>query len=125
MYWCAGPERDTALDEFYQKWQDDNLVSLKWLTLKAASNVPNNVETVKQLMDHKAFNIKNPNSCYSLFIGFCQSHPNFHAEDGSGYKFMADSILKVIHSAVFPSCKLGLRAALEILWFMGVSSTRR
>lgn len=34
-------------------------------------------------------------SCYSLFLGFARSPVNFHAEDGSGYKFLGDSILKV------------------------------
>lgn len=33
-------------------------------------------------------------SCYSLFLGFARSVVNFHAEDGSGYKFLGDSILK-------------------------------
>lgn len=34
-------------------------------------------------------------SCYSLFLGFARSPVNFHAQDGSGYKFMGDAILKV------------------------------
>jgi len=34
-------------------------------------------------------------SCYSMFLGFARSPVNFHAEDGSGYEFMGDSILKV------------------------------
>lgn len=91
----AGSERDAALQEFYKKWRKDGLVILKWLTLIASSNVPGNVEAVKDLTKHEAFNIKNPNNCYSLFLGFCRSHPNFHAEDGSGYQFLADSILTV------------------------------
>ena len=37
----------------------------------------------------------NPNSCYSLFLSFARSPVNFHAEDGSGYAWMADSILAV------------------------------
>ncbi len=32
-----------------------------------------------------------------MFLGFLRSPVNFHAADGSGYKFMADSILKVLH----------------------------
>ena len=83
--------------EFYEKWQSDSLVALKWLTLKAASNVPNNLEVVRQLKAHKAFNIKNPNSCYSLFRGLCASIPTFHAADGSGYRFLADCIIEVSH----------------------------
>ncbi len=30
-----------------------------------------------------------------MFLGFARSPVNFHAEDGSGYEFMGDSILKV------------------------------
>jgi hypothetical protein len=37
-------------------------------------------------------------SCYSMFLGFARSPVNFHAEDGSGYQFMGDSILKVFPS---------------------------
>jgi len=70
-------------------------VVLKWLSLKAGSNSPNNVEAVRKLTKHPAFNIKNPNNCYSLYMAFCRSHPNFHAEDGSGYQFLADSIIEV------------------------------
>ena len=91
----AGVERSTALQEFYKEWRKDGLVVLKWLALVASSNVPGNLEAVKKLTTHEAFNIKNPNNCYSLFLGFCRSHPNFHAEDGSGYEFIADSILAV------------------------------
>lgn len=31
---CAGPERETALEEFYQQWKDDSLVMLKWIALQ-------------------------------------------------------------------------------------------
>ncbi len=83
------------MDGFYEKWQKEPLVVLKWLALKAGSNAPDNLAAVRQLTQHPAFNIKNPNNCYSLYMAFCRSHPNFHAEDGSGYKFLADSILEV------------------------------
>ena len=95
MCLTLGPEREAALEEFYQKWAHEPLVVLKWLSLKAGSNVPGNVQTAQALVAHSAFNIKNPNNCYSLFMAFCRSHPNFHAEDGSGYRFMADSIIEV------------------------------
>lgn len=93
----AGNERNTALQEFYKKWRNDGLVVLKWLALVAGSNVAGNVKAVRSLTKHEAFNIKNPNNCYSLYLGFCRSHPNFHAEDGSGYDFIAESILAVSH----------------------------
>jgi aminopeptidase N len=59
------------------------------------SNVPGNVALARQLVDHPAFAITNPNNCYSLFLGFARSPLNFHAADGSGYEFLADAVLKV------------------------------
>ena len=50
---------------------------------------------VQALVDHPAFNINNPNNCYSLFLGFARSPVNFHAADGSGYAFMGDAVLRV------------------------------
>ncbi|KXZ50521.1 hypothetical protein GPECTOR_16g696 [Gonium pectorale] len=91
----AGPERDSALAAFYDKFRNEPLVLLKWLGLQATSNAPGNLALVRSLVDHPAFNVTNPNSCYSLFLGFGRSPVNFHAADGSGYAFMADSVLKV------------------------------
>ncbi|GLI71085.1 hypothetical protein VaNZ11_016002 [Volvox africanus] len=91
----AGPDRDTALAAFYDKFKDEPLVLLKWLGLQATSNAPGNVALIKKLVDHPAFNITNPNNCYSLFLGFGRSPVNFHAADGSGYAFMGDAVLRV------------------------------
>ena len=30
----AGPERETALEEFYRQWKEDSLVMLKWIALQ-------------------------------------------------------------------------------------------
>ncbi|CAK0786230.1 hypothetical protein CVIRNUC_009443 [Coccomyxa viridis] len=89
------PERKTALEELYKQWKDDSLVMLKWIALQAGANVPGNLKNVEKLVEHPAFSIKNPNACYSLFLSFLRSAVNFHAADGSGYKFIADSVLKV------------------------------
>ena len=91
----AGKERQTALDEFYEQWKDDSLVILKWLGIQTGSNIKGNLQNVQQLLEHPAVNINNPNTCYSTFLGFARSPVNFHAQDGSGYRFMADSTLKV------------------------------
>ena len=63
--------------------------------LQAGSNVPGNLPAVQALVNHSAFKITNPNNCYSLFLAFLRSPVNFHAANGSGYKFLADSILQV------------------------------
>ena len=44
---------------------------------------------------HPAFSATNPECCRAVFGGFAGSAPNFHAADGSGYRFMADSVLEV------------------------------
>jgi len=90
-----GDARSRSLSDFYEQWKDDALVVNKWLGLQAMSDVPGNVENVRSLLDHPAFDIRNPNKVYSLIGGFCASAVNFHAKDGSGYKFLADIVLQL------------------------------
>jgi aminopeptidase N len=90
-----GKERQDALAEFYKQWQEEPLVILKWIGIQAVSNIPGNVAAVKKLLEHPAVHLTNPNTCYSLFLGFARSPVNFHAADGSGYQFLGDAVLKV------------------------------
>ena len=97
------PERPDALKWFYEKWKDEQLVIDKWFTVQATSTLPNTLEEVKNLMNHKDFDIKNPNRVRSLIGAFCQgNHALFHSADGSGYMFAADqiSILDSINSQI-------------------------
>ncbi|GAB2211830.1 hypothetical protein Droror1_Dr00025167 [Drosera rotundifolia] len=90
-----GTVRDEALADFYNKWQDDFLVITKWFALQASSDIPGNVENVKKLLSHSAFDIRNPNKVYSLVGGFCGSLVNFHAKDGSGYSFLGELVVQL------------------------------
>jgi len=92
---CDCPERQQALDHFYELWKDEELVMLKWLGVQAGSNIPGNVVKVRELMQHPVFKITNPNCCYTLIGGFAASPVNFHARDGSGYAFVADAVLEI------------------------------
>ncbi|MBY0508989.1 MAG: aminopeptidase N [Rhodospirillaceae bacterium] len=90
------PERQAALDAFYARFQNDHLVVNKWLTVQAAAPLPGMLTTVRQLMDHSAFDIKNPNKIRAVINTFAAMNPvNFHAADGSGYAFLADQILAI------------------------------
>ncbi|KFM23053.1 Aminopeptidase N [Auxenochlorella protothecoides] len=91
----GGKVRQEALDAFYAKWKHEPLVLLKWIAMQAASNLPGNTAAVRTLMQHEAVKLSNPNTCYSLFLAFARSPVNFHAADGSGYEFMADSVLQI------------------------------
>ncbi|PWA87763.1 peptidase M1 family protein [Artemisia annua] len=90
-----GKARDDALADFYNKWQDDYLVVNKWFALQSSSDIPGNVENVKKLLSHQAFDLKNPNKVYSLIGGFCASPVNFHAKDGSGYNFLGELVVQL------------------------------
>ncbi|MDP2029648.1 MAG: DUF3458 domain-containing protein, partial [Thiobacillus sp.] len=87
------PERETALADFYARWQTEALVIDKWFSVQATSRLPGAVAHVRALMQHPAFDLKNPNRVYALIRGFCGANPrHFHAADGSGYALAADVI---------------------------------
>ena len=90
----AGTESEHALRAFYEQWQHDRQVVDKWLMVQALSTLPDTLIRVKGLMKHSAFSIKNPNNVRALIGQFCRNNPtNFHAKDGSGYRFLAEQIL--------------------------------
>ena len=89
-----GPERIEVLTAFYDRWRHEPLVVDKWLTLHATSRLPGVLATVRRLMTHEAFNLRNPNKVRALIGAFCQANSfHFHAADGSGYTFLADQVL--------------------------------
>jgi aminopeptidase N len=90
------PERGIALTAFYEMWRDEALVVDKWLQVQATSRLPGTGARVRELMQHPAFDLKNPNKVYSLVRAFCGANPrHFHAADGSGYDLAADVIIEL------------------------------
>jgi aminopeptidase N len=83
------------LAEFYQRWQGDAQVVCQWFAMQCGANRPGLLGQVKDLLDHKAFDIRNPNKVRSVVGSFIRSAINFHALDGSGYAFVGDMILKL------------------------------
>ena len=87
------PERQAALDAFYERFHDDALVLDKWFALQAAAQRPDTVDQVLKLASHPDFAITNPNRLRSLAGVFGANHWAFHSPDGRGYAFLADMIL--------------------------------
>jgi aminopeptidase N len=87
------PERQPALDAFYEKWQNEPLVVDKWLAVQATSRLPGTLARVHELLSHPAFDIKVPNKVYALIRAFASNHVRFHAADGAGYAFLADQVI--------------------------------
>jgi len=85
-----------AFDEFYQRWQCDPLVVDKWLAMQARSSRSDCLQQVRELLDSEAFDLKNPNKVRSLIGAFCHANMvNFHAGDGSGYRFLQEQIAQL------------------------------
>jgi aminopeptidase N len=87
------PERQAALDAFYARFKDDPLVLDKWFALQAAAQRADTVDQVLKLAQHPDFTMTNPNRLRSLAGTFGGNHWAFHAADGRGYQFLADTII--------------------------------
>ncbi len=88
------PAKQTCLQSFYQQWKNEALVIDKWFGLQASSSSVDTFATVKELMQHSAFELTNPNRVRSLIGVFSQGNQlHFHAANGQGYQFLADQIL--------------------------------
>ncbi|NND50113.1 MAG: aminopeptidase N, partial [Rhizobiales bacterium] len=90
------PERQQALDRFYEMFAGDSLVVDKWLGLQAASALPQTLTRVKKLMEHDAFTLDNPNRIRALVGTFVMANQlRFNQADGSGFDFLAEFVLKL------------------------------
>ncbi|MGL5631136.1 MAG: aminopeptidase N [Azovibrio sp.] len=87
--------RKQALEQFYSRWQHEALVVDKWLAVQASSRREDTLTQVETLMQHPAFDLKNPNKVYALLRTFGANHRHFHAQDGSGYRFLAECISRL------------------------------
>ena len=90
------PLAENALSEFESKWMDDALVMDKWFIMQAIKPGRETVDKVRELMDHPAFSIQNPNKVRALIGVFSMLNTTgFHAADGSGYEFHADRVIEL------------------------------
>ncbi len=90
------PEREAVFSEFETKWQNNTVVMDKWFSLQAVSHLPNVLKNVRNLMEHHAFDAKNPNKIRALISAFSRLNQlRFHAEDGSGYEFITEQVLRL------------------------------
>jgi aminopeptidase N len=85
---------ERLLADFYRKWKHETLVVEQWLALQSAAPVPGNLPKVKALIQHEAFDLRNPNKIRSVIGAFCNSNAvGFHAANGEGYRFLADYVI--------------------------------
>ena len=89
------PERQQAVDAFYQRWQDKPVILDAWFALEASAPFADGLERVARLLEHPRFDPAAPNSVRAVLGGLAGNAPVFHAADGAGYRFMAARIAEL------------------------------
>lgn len=93
-----GNESDTRnrlLAQFADKFSDDALVMDKYFALVGSSRRSDTLQQVQTALQHPKFSLENPNKARSLIGSFSRNVSHFHAEDGSGYRFIADKVIEI------------------------------
>ncbi|MBX2858466.1 MAG: aminopeptidase N [Cellvibrionaceae bacterium] len=87
-------QRDETLTDFYRRWRSEPLVMNNWLAVQASCALPGALKRVKLLMQHEAYDARNPNKIRAVVGTFCtQNIVNFHDKSGAGYEFLRDQII--------------------------------
>jgi aminopeptidase N len=91
---CA--ERGVGLTHFYDVWHGDPEVLDKWFEVQAVSRLPGTLAEVMALTRHPDFSYSNPSRLRATIGGFAADNKiNFHAADGSAYRFVASQIIVI------------------------------
>jgi len=88
-----------SIARFYEKWKHESLVINHWFSVQATQPHRAALSEVVKLLEHEAFDFKNPNKVRCLIGAFCNTNiHNFHAIDGKGYRFLTDQLIKLSRS---------------------------
>jgi len=119
---CDRSIRQEIVEDFYRRFKNDPLVIDKWFAVQASAERPGCLDTVKNLMDHSAFSIKNPNKVRSLIGTFANNnHKRFHEKNGAGYRFLTDQIISL--NSINP--QIGARLTTPLISWKRYDFTRR
>ncbi len=89
-------EAKQVLDLFAAQYSSASTVMDRWFSVQATIADADALERIQALSRHALFRWDNPNKVYALLLGFALRNPTgFHREDGAGYRFVADAILRL------------------------------
>jgi len=92
----AGEVREEIFADFERRWRDNALVMDKWFRLQASARRDDILGQLETLMRHPIFSLRNPNRVRAVMGAFTVDNmPGLHRADGSGYRFVADYVLKL------------------------------
>uniref|UniRef100_UPI003517248F aminopeptidase N C-terminal domain-containing protein n=1 Tax=Aurantimonas coralicida TaxID=182270 RepID=UPI003517248F len=90
------PASQAALDDFYRRFETDELVLDKWFALQATVPRPETLETVIALTGHAKFSMRNPNRVRAVIGTFAAGNQlAFHRPDGAGYRWVAERLVEL------------------------------
>ena len=90
----SAPQRDELLQAFHDRYADDKLVLDRWFALQAARAGVAGLNAVRELLEHPAFDHRNPNRTRALLGTFGMLNVSaLHAQGGQGVDLLADQIL--------------------------------
>lgn len=88
--------RRSALDDFRNRFADNNLVLDKWFSLEANHPSASTLNRVMHLKTDSKYDSKNPNKIRALIGSFAANNTiGFHQISGEGYSFIADQVLEI------------------------------
>lgn len=89
-------DRDGMLMDFYDRFEDYQLVIDKWFGIQASSEHPDIFDQLEALKRHPDFTMTNPNRVRSLYGAFAMNNPvAFHDKSGKGYDFLKNAIIEL------------------------------
>ena len=102
-----------ALAQFHAMFLGEALVIDKWFSLQVGSPDRNGniLPTVRQLMKHSDFSLKNPNRARSVISTYCGNPAAFHRADAAGYVFWSERVIEL--DAMNPQVAARLARALD------------
>jgi aminopeptidase N len=98
---------------FEADWSHDRLVMDKWFTAQVVHAAPDRaVDVATGLTRRPDFEVSNPNRVRAVIGALAGGNPaGFHRADGSGYRFLADWLLKI--DALNPQTAARMSTAFE------------
>ena len=89
------PETEEASSLFYNVWKENPVVLDSWFAYEASRPNKKGIEVIENLLSHRKFDWKAPNSIRAVLGGFSKNIESFHSLDGQGYLFMAEKLIEV------------------------------
>jgi len=87
------PERKIISNIFFNKWKNNSVVLDSWCSFNASIEIDKKTNNIEKLFENKFFDSKSPNTLRAILNTFVTRNSNFHAIDGSGYKYIAKKII--------------------------------